>query len=239
MTMTTMRKPRIGTLFIAFLALVASVGFVAPAAQAATFNLQTRIALDEIAATQVGGVHQINGQIIGISNLDGSDLGYVDVGTVAVYRQLPGEAGMTLLGQVNAGQNFSFSAPAIRNVTYRLSYSGASETYAGNTYNWAASSRDSLGPVTRSLQVNHPANFRGKFKVRVSVAPNFGKRNVLVQKDGTCTGAWKGAGKMKTNKRGVATKKFKVRAGQMCFRFVVPGDASYAQNASGVRTYRL
>jgi hypothetical protein len=236
-TKATNHKPRVATLLLALLTLVASVGFISPPAQAATYNPQTRIVLDEIAAVEVGGVHEINGQIRAIAN-DGTDAGYVDYGTVSIYRQLAGEAGLTLLGTVNVGQTFSFSAPAVRNATYRLNYSGGTEVYMGDTFIWKPSTRDAIGPVARALRVNFPKKFKGKFKVKVTVAPGFAKRNVLVQKDGSCTDVWRGAGKMKTNKRGVAIKKFKIKRGQMCFRFVVPGDANYAQNWSAVRAYR-
>lgn len=230
------RKPRFWALATAALTLLGSVGFVGPAALASTYPVQTRVSLEEIATAETGGVHQIKGQIVGTL---GSETGYVDYGTVTVYRQLAGEPGFSSLGTVAVGKTFSFTAPAIRNAIYRITYGGGTEVSGGNTYNYAPATLDALGPTSRSLRVAYQARFRGRFGVRVTVAPEFARGRVLVQQDPSCTGSWVAAGAMKANKRGVASRRFPIRGSQTCFRFVVPGDASYAQSASAVRAYRL
>jgi len=218
------------------LMLIGSVVLVGPAAQANTYPVQTRVSLNEIATVEVGGVHQISGQIIGTL---GSDSGYVDYGLVSVSRQLAGEPGFSPLETVAVGKTFSFTVPAIRNATYRITYGGGTEVSGAHTYNYAPATLDALGPVSRSLRVAYPAQFRGRFAVRVMVAPQFTKRRVLAQQDPSCTGAWRAAGAMKTNKRGVAKKKFRIKGAQTCFQFVVPGDASYAQASTAIRAFRL
>lgn len=228
-------KPRLSVLLAALVTTVSAVVLVGPAANAAVIPVSTRIHLQEIATAQVGGVHQIKGQVLGTV---GSSTGYVDVGTVTAYRQLAGEAGFTPVGTVAVGQYFTMSLPAVRNGSYRFDFSGGSEVVGSNTLQYAVSSTTALGPVSRSLGLGFPAHFRGKLRVRAAVAPGFAKRRIQVQKDGTCTGAWRGAGFMKTNKRGVAVKKFRAPAGQMCWQFIVPGDANYAQGVAGIRTFK-
>lgn len=232
-TLSIFRRTVIGMLGLTLA--MTSVVLIAPSASAATVQVPTWIKLQTIAPTPVGGTQQIQGQVIGTL---GGDQGYVDVGTVTVLRQLSGEPGMTTIGSTPVGSTFSLSVPAVRNATYQVVYSGGTESSFGNLYKYSPSSTVAQGPVTRAVGLRFPARFRGSARIRIAVSPSYAKRFVTVQKDPSCTSAWRPAGRVKTNKYGVAVKKLRVPRGQICLNFVVPGDANYAQSADAVRGWR-
>ncbi|MFM6850137.1 MAG: hypothetical protein ACKOVB_13665 [Terrabacter sp.] len=117
-----------------------------------------------------------------------------------------------------------------RNTTYKVAYSGSSDT--GNGDSWAASESE---PFTIGVKrrIVHPAT---GFDLSGRVTPRFGRRVVVVRASRDKATGYAVVKRVRTDKRGRYSYVLPKRRGTWYWILRVPGDASYRGNAFAYQT---
>jgi hypothetical protein len=155
-------------------------------------------------------------------------------GTLTVQRKLAGASSWTTVKRSSSAYMYD-DIKAVGNATYRVLYSGGSDSTATYAPSAAAVKSKVQRKINDKISGRHKLTFHGK------VVPNYKRSKVTIQWKKKKHGHWKKYKVVKTNKKSkFAARVGAPRRGYWYFRAVIPGGKKFVASTTGTwRTYKL
>ncbi len=210
-----------------------------------------------------GTTIQIIGQVMAMPESEGPMSNVPgNRGSVTITRQLVGESAFTPMATVTlaAYGRFVVNMPAVRNASYRVSYTGwlenrdpamlepiGCDTPCDRMANYLPStSAVAFGGVTREMNIGRPMGVgpvprlfwnrvQRPQRVGIAVGPNYTGRKVRIQRQVSCLGAFTRVAAPVVRANGRAIVKLRRASTYSCFRFSISGDNTYASSQQSKR----